>query len=48
MVGFLIIVGFELLGMGLHRLGIPLPGGVLGLLLFATALATGLVKVEWV
>jgi holin-like protein len=44
MVGFLIIVGFELLGMGLHRLGIPLPGGVLGLL----PLATGLVKVEWV
>ncbi len=48
MLGFLIIVGFQLLGMGLHKLGVPLPGGVLGLLLFTTALATELVKVEWV
>lgn len=46
--GFLIIVGFELLGMELHRVGAPLPGGVIGLLLFTFALAAGLVKVEWV
>ena len=46
--GFLIIVGFQLLGIGLHRLGAPLPGSVLGLLLFTLALATELIKVEWV
>jgi holin-like protein len=46
--GFLIIVGFELLGTGLHRLGAPLPGGVLGLLLFTFALASGLIKLRWV
>jgi holin-like protein len=48
MLGFLILVGFQLLGMEMHRLGVPLPGGVLGLLLFTAALVTGLVKVEWV
>ena len=48
MFGFLIIVGFQLLGSGLHRLGVPLPGSVLGLLLFTLALATEVVKLEWV
>ena len=48
MIGFLVIVGFQLLGIGLHRLGAPLPGSVLGLLLFTQALATELVKVKWV
>jgi holin-like protein len=48
MLGFAILVGFELLGVELHKLGFPLPGGVLGLLLFTAALATGLVKVNWV
>jgi holin-like protein len=47
-IGFLIIVSFQLLGMGLHKLGVPLPGGVLGLILFTTALATGLIKLKWV
>jgi len=46
--GFLILVGFQFLGIGLHRLGVPLPGTILGLLLFTFALATELVKVEWV
>ncbi len=46
--GFLILVGFQLLGVGLHKLGVPLPGTVLGLLLFTFALATELVRVEWV
>jgi holin-like protein len=46
--GFLIIVAFQLLGIGLHRVGVPLPGSVLGLLLFALALATEAVEVEWV
>jgi holin-like protein len=48
MCGFLILVGFQLAGIGLHRVGVPLPGGVLGLLLFTISLATGVVKLEWV
>lgn len=46
--GFAVIVAFGLLGALLHRLGIPIPGGVLGLLLFFLALLTGLVKLKWV
>lgn len=48
MLGFIIIVGFQLLGIGLHRLGVPLPGSVLGLLLFTFALATEVVRLKWV
>jgi len=36
------------MGIGLHRLGVPLPGGVLGLLLFTAALAMEIVKLKWV
>ncbi|MDR3745209.1 MAG: CidA/LrgA family protein [Acidobacteriaceae bacterium] len=46
--GFSILIGFQLAGMGLHKVGVPLPAGVLGLLLFTTALAIEIVKVEWV
>jgi len=46
--GFAVILAFGLLGTQLHRLGIPIPGGVLGLLLFFLALSTGLVKLKWV
>jgi holin-like protein len=46
--GFALIVGFGLVGTLLNRLGIPIPGGVLGLLLFFLALSTGLVKLTWV
>jgi len=46
--GFVILVGFLLLGMSLHRLGIPIPGGVLGLLAFYVAMSAGLVKLKWV
>jgi holin-like protein len=48
MLGLLIIFAFQLLGIGLHKLGVPLPGSILGLLLFTLALAMELVKVEWV
>jgi holin-like protein len=48
MLGLLILVAFQLAGVGLHRLGVPLPSGVLGLLLFTAALATGAVKLKWV
>jgi holin-like protein len=48
MPGFIIIIAFQLLGLWLHTLGMPLPGSVLGLLLFTFALAAGLVRLEWV
>jgi holin-like protein len=46
--GLLILVGFHAVGMGLHRVGVPLPAGVLGLLLFLGALVTRVVKLKWV
>jgi len=46
--GFAVIVAFGLLGTLLHGLGVPIPGGVLGLLLFFLALSTGVVKLTWV
>lgn len=46
--GFAFLIGFLLLGMLLHRLGIPIPGGVLGLLVFYLAMSLGLVKLSWV
>lgn len=52
MIGFLrgtaFAVGFSLLGTFLHRVGVPIPGGVLGLLMFYLALLLGLVKLAWV
>jgi holin-like protein len=46
--GIAIIVGVFLFGDYLHRLGVPIPGGVLGLLLFFVGLQTNLVKLKWV
>lgn len=46
--GFAIIVGFLFLGLGMHRMGIPIPGGVIGLLAFYLAMTAGLVRVQWV
>jgi holin-like protein len=46
--GIVILVGFDLAGVGVHRLGVPLPSGVLGLLLLFAALSAGLVKLSWV
>ena len=46
--GLSIVVGLFLLGTLLHRMGVPIPGGVLGLLLFYGALLAGLVKLAWV
>ncbi len=46
--GTTILVGFYLGGSALHRAGVPIPGGVLGLLLFYLALASGLLKTAWV
>ncbi len=46
--GLAIVVALYLLGTWLHRVGVPIPGGVLGLLLFYGALLAGVVKLAWV
>ena len=46
--GLAIIVAIFLTGGWLHTLGVPIPGGVLGLLLFFGALLTGALKLRWV
>jgi holin-like protein len=46
--GIGILLGFELLGWLLHGVGVPIPGGVLGLLAFYLAMSAGLVKLQWV
>jgi holin-like protein len=46
--GTAILLGFNLLGVVLQRAGVPLPGAVLGLILFAASLFLGVVKLEWV
>ena len=45
--GLALLVGFFLFGGFLHRVGVPIPGGVLGLLLLYVALTTGLVPLAW-
>ncbi len=47
LLGFAILTGFFLAGAFLHGRGVPIPGGVLGLMLFFLALQTGLVKLKW-
>ncbi len=46
--GIAILVALFFLGTFLHRWGVPIPGGVLGLLLFYAALLTGAVRLRWV
>lgn len=46
--GLVLIVAIFFLGTALHRVGVPIPGGVLGLLLFYAALLTGILKLTWV
>jgi len=46
--GFAILIGFQFLGVALHRIGVPIPGSVLGMILFSAALFAGWVKLEWV
>src|SRR6185437_2140578 len=49
MLGLAILLLFYALGALLHdRLHIPLPGNVIGMLLLLAALATRIVKVQWV
>lgn len=46
--GLAIVVAIFLAGNWLHAHGVPIPGGVLGLLLFYGAMLTGLLKLRWV
>lgn len=46
--GIAILVAFLFLGQFLHRVGVPIPGGVLGLIVFYLALSSGLIKLHWV
>jgi holin-like protein len=46
--GMAILLGFNLLGVVLQRAGVPMPGAVLGLVLFSLSLFLGAVKLEWV
>jgi holin-like protein len=43
-----VLTVFFLLGTLLHKGGAPIPGGVLGLILFYLALQIGLIKLKWV
>lgn len=46
--GIVVVVALFLFGSWLHRIGVPIPGGVLGLLLFYFALLSGMLKLRWV
>jgi holin-like protein len=46
--GIAILAAFFYLGQFLHWIGVPIPGGVLGLIVFYLALSAGVVKLEWV
>ncbi len=47
--GFAILLLFHLLGLLLNKLAhVPLPGSVIGLILFTLCLFAGIVKLEWV
>jgi holin-like protein len=49
MLGFTILLGFNLIGVWLQMsLHIPLPGNVIGLILFSGALFAKWIKLEWV
>jgi holin-like protein len=48
MKGLAILLAFNLLGVALHAIGVPLPGNVLGLILFTLCLFLGVVKLAWV
>jgi holin-like protein len=46
--GLAILLGFNLLGALLQAARVPLPGNVIGLVLFTACLFLGIVKLEWV
>ncbi|MBD0379363.1 CidA/LrgA family protein [Paenibacillus sedimenti] len=49
MLGFAILLAFNFIGYGIQiSLNVPLPGNIIGLILFTAALFAGLIKLEWV
>jgi holin-like protein len=49
MAGLAILLAFNLLGLALQKWArVPLPGNVIGLVLFTACLFAGVVKLEWV
>ncbi len=46
--GFAILSAFQFAGAVVHALGVPMPGAVVGLIMFTASLFLGWVKVEWV
>ena len=46
--GLAILLTFNLLGLFLQRIGLPLPGPVIGLVLFTTCLFLRLIRLDWV
>jgi holin-like protein len=46
--GFAILAAFQFAGAGIHTLGVPMPGAVIGLVLFTGCLFLGWIKLEWV
>jgi holin-like protein len=46
--GLAILVAIFLAGNWLHAHGVPIPGGVLGLLIFYGAMLTGVIRLRWV
>jgi holin-like protein len=46
--GFVILVAFQFVGAVIHALGLPMPGAVVGLILFTASLFLGWIKLEWV
>jgi holin-like protein len=48
MKGFAILTAFQFAGGVAHALGVPMPGAVIGLILFTASLFLGWIKLEWV
>lgn len=46
--GLAIIVALFYLGTALHRVGVPIPGGVLGLLILYAALSAKVIQISWI
>jgi len=46
--GCAILAAFQFAGTVAHSLGVPMPGSVIGLILFTASLFLGWIKLEWV